>query len=89
MKNETDLNINNFCFEYKQLNRIQYKCLILNKNNGAKFSIYINSQNQPPNDWLFNLYKSNFKDFILEIDSEIIKENKIAGEINNAQNFNV
>lgn len=64
-KQSQELKLEDFKFEYQKVSDRQIICFIINRDN-IKFGIHINSNMQPPDDWVFNLYMEKGNEFWID-----------------------
>ena len=68
------MDINNFEFNHRQVNRQTFETIITDKESKNKFGCNYNSNAPAPNHVIFNEFQKNHKQFFIEVDAEIIKD---------------
>lgn len=67
------MDINSYQFHPRQINRTTWETILIGPN-GIKFGVCYNSNQPAPHEMIFEEFKKNCKNFFVDIESEIVKE---------------
>ncbi len=67
------MDIKDFLFTSKQLGRQTFQTILSHKD-GNKFGCQYNSNSPAPNEVIFNEFTKNPRNFFIDVDSEIVKD---------------
>ena len=72
------MNIQDFNFTTKQVGINQLECSVISKESNNKYTIIINANGIPPNQWIFDRFMEDkgLKHFFVDIESEIVQDVK-------------
>lgn len=65
------MNIDDFAYNFRQISPVHIE-LILTNPEKTSFGIIIQAQGIPQKEWVFELFKQKFKEFFIDIESQVV-----------------